>query len=68
MVVNNLKEIIDERGIKQSWLAKKINITPATLGNILHNRYNTSLEVALKIAKILELKVEDIFQYIDEEK
>ena len=61
-VKNKLKEILDERGIKQNWLAEKVGITPTTLGNLLHNRFNTSLEVALKIAKFLDMKVEDIFE------
>jgi len=64
-VKNRLKEILYNRGIKQTWLAEQVNITPTTLGNILHNRYNTSLEVALKLAFVLNLKVEDIFELSD---
>lgn len=60
-VKNKLKEIIDERGIKQVWLAEQVGISYKTLSNIIGGRYNTSLEVALKIADILNVKVDDIF-------
>jgi DNA-binding XRE family transcriptional regulator len=66
MVKNRLKEIIEDRGIKQLWLADKVGITRTTMGNLINNRYNTSLEVALKIAKILNLKVEEIFTLTDD--
>lgn len=66
-VKNRLKQILDDKGIKQSWLAEQVDITPTTLGNIIHGRFNTSLEVALKLAIILNVKVEDIFEYIKEE-
>lgn len=62
-VKNRLKEILDERGLKQNWVAEQVGITPTTFGNILHNRFNTSLEVALQLALVLNVKVEDIFEY-----
>jgi putative transcriptional regulator len=64
-VKNKLKEILDERGIKQNWLAEKSKVTPSTLGNIVRNKFNTSLETALLIAKALELHLDDIF-YLDQ--
>jgi putative transcriptional regulator len=60
-VKNRLKEIIDERGIKQVWLAEQVGISYKTLSNIIGGRYNTSLDVALKIADVLNVKVDDIF-------
>jgi DNA-binding XRE family transcriptional regulator len=65
-IVCNLKNILDNRGIKQTWLADKVNVHRGTLNNIILNKYNTSLEVALKIAKALDMKVDDIFKLIDE--
>lgn len=60
-VKNRLKEILDERGIKTTWLAEKTEVSYKTLSNLLHNRYSTSLEVAFRIAIILNVKVDDIF-------
>ena len=65
-VANNLKQILKDKGIKQSWLAEQVDITPTTLGNIVHNRFNTSLEVALRIAIVLNIRVEEIFRYVKE--
>jgi putative transcriptional regulator len=60
-VKNRLKEILDDRGIKQSWLASRSNMTKATLSNIINNRHNPNVEVAIKIAIALDMKVEDIW-------
>lgn len=61
MIKNRLKEILEERGIKQTWLAEQVGISYKTLSNIINGRYNTSLDVALKIADVLNVKVDDIF-------
>lgn len=61
MIKNRLKEILDERGIKQIWLAEQIGISYKTLSNIINGRYNTSLDIAFKIADVLNVKVDDIF-------
>jgi len=66
-VKNRLKEILDGRGIKQNWLADQIGISPKTLSNIIGNKYNTSLEVALKISKILDLDIHKIFELTEQE-
>jgi DNA-binding XRE family transcriptional regulator len=60
-VKNNLKQILKDKGIKQSWLADKANVDKSTITNILKNRFNTNIEVAIKIAKVLEMRVEDIW-------
>ena len=64
-VKNRLKEILDERGIKQNWLAEKAGVTKQTISNLIKNRFSVSLEIAIKIANALDLKIEDIF-YIED--
>ena len=64
-VKNRLKEILDERGIKQNWLSEKAGITKQTMSNLINNRFNVSLESAMKIVKALDLKIEDVF-YIED--
>ena len=64
-VKNRLKMILDERGIKQNWLSEKAGITKQTMSNLINNRFNVSLESAIKIVKALDLKIEDVF-YIDD--
>jgi len=64
MVKNKLKDILANRGIKQNWLADQVGVNKTTIGNIASNKYNTSLEVAFKIADILDMKVDEIFYLI----
>jgi len=64
-VKNRLKEILDERGIKNVWLADKAKINNSTVGNIIKNRHNPNVEVAIRIAKALDMKVEDIWEVDD---
>jgi len=67
MIRNNLSEIIDKKGIKKTWLAQKAKIDRTTLSTVISNKKSTNLETGLRIAKALELKVEDIFELIDED-
>lgn len=63
-----LNEILEKRGIKKKWLADQVGITPTTLSKICKGESVPTLKVALKIADVLELKVEKIWGYLLEEK
>ena len=65
VVKNRLKEILDERGIKQNWLAEQVGITKQTMSNLIKNRFTTSMDIAFKISKVLNMEITDIF-YEDE--
>ena len=67
VVTNRLKKILENRGIKQTWLAEKVGVTRGNMSNIINNRQQTTIEVAFKIADILNLKLEDIFIYSKDE-
>ena len=60
-VKNRLKEILDERGIKQNWLAEQVGITKQTMSNLIKNRFTTSMDIAFRIAKVLNMELTDIF-------
>ncbi len=64
MLESRLKEILDERGLKYGFVAKKANITNATMTNLIKGSIPT-LPVAYRIARTLEMKLEDI--WIEEE-
>ncbi|MBC6975947.1 MULTISPECIES: helix-turn-helix transcriptional regulator [unclassified Bacillus (in: firmicutes)] len=57
---SQLKEILDNKGIKYGFVAKKAGITNATMTNLIKGGIPT-LPVAYRIAKVLELHVEDIW-------
>ena len=50
-----------ERGIKQVWLAKKINKSPAELNRWLKGKRIPTYENMDKIAKAINVSVEEIF-------
>ena len=51
---NGLKEYLENNGIKQSFVATKINISPAMLNAILTGRVKCSLESYVAICKTLD--------------
>ena len=63
---NRLKEILDDKGIKQKWLAEKAGIKENTLSGIINNKTVTNVDIAIKIARVLGMQVEDIFYSQDD--
>jgi len=61
VVKNRLKDILDERGLKQNWLAEQVGITKQTMSNLVKNRYTTSIDIAFKISRVLNVDFKDIF-------
>ena len=63
---NRLQEIRKTRHLSQSELARRLEISRQAVSGFESGKYTPSLEIALKIAQILEVKIEDIF--VSEEK
>ena len=63
----NLKELRKAKKMSQQELAQLVGVRRETIVHLENNRYNPSLEMALKIAEIFQLPVEDIFQLNKEE-
>ena len=58
---NIIKRLRKEAGLRQEDLAAQLGVSRQTVIAIENNKYNPTLELAMKIAKLLNLKVEDIF-------
>lgn len=58
---NRIKQLRKEFGLRQEDMAKKLGVTRQTIIAIENDKYNPTLELAMKIARLLKLKVEDIF-------
>ena len=58
--MNRIKEVLDEKGIKQVWLAEKLNKSFNMVNSYCQNRRQPSLENFYQIAKILEVDVKDL--------
>jgi len=58
---NNLRTYREKEGLSQEKLAEKVKVTRQTIISIENGRYVASLELALKLAKLFKVKVEDLF-------
>lgn len=65
MTKNKLKELRARHDMTQEDLAVKLNITRQTIIAIEKDRYNPSLPLAFKMAKVFECRIEDIFIHED---
>ena len=61
-IITNLKSVRESTGMTQQELADLIGMRRETILHLEKNRYNPSLEMALKIAQVFDLKVEDLFE------
>lgn len=52
--------------LTQEELAKKLGVTRQTIIAIEKDKYNPSLDLAFKMARIFGVKIEDIFVYDEE--
>jgi transcriptional regulator with XRE-family HTH domain len=57
MDMNRIKEVLEEKGIKQTWLAEKLGKSYNMVNGYVQNRQQPRLEVLYEIAKILEIDV-----------
>lgn len=60
--MNRIKEVLDEKGIKQVWLAEKLNKSYNMVNSYVQNRKQPRLEVLFQIAEILEVDVKDLIE------
>lgn len=61
-IITNLKEYRKAKKISQQELAHLVGVRRETIVHLENNRYNPSLEMALKIAEIFDCHVEELFQ------
>ncbi|MCK9497785.1 MAG: helix-turn-helix transcriptional regulator [Candidatus Colwellbacteria bacterium] len=61
MVQNKIKEIRTSIGLTQEELADKVGVRRETIVFLEKGKYNPSLKLAMDIAKVFKMKVDDIF-------
>ncbi len=59
---NRVRELRKEKNLRQEDLANQLQVTRQTIIAIENNKYNPSLELALKMARFFNTPVEEIFQ------
>tara|TARA_B100000795_G_C22593217_1_gene358269 strand:- start:104 stop:301 length:198 start_codon:yes stop_codon:yes gene_type:complete len=60
---NNLKEFRNKKDYTQDDLGKSVGVSRQTIISIERYRYKPSLELAMKIAKELNVKIEKLFYF-----
>ena len=58
---NKLKDLRQKRQVSQNALAEALSVSRQTINSIENNKYFPSLELGLKLSKIFECKVDDLF-------
>jgi putative transcriptional regulator len=58
--MNRIKEVLEDKGIKQIWLAEKLGKSYNMVNGYVQNRRQPSLEDLYKIAEILDVEVEEL--------
>ena len=66
-LLNHLKEYRSKLGINQTELVKLAGVSRQTISQIERGDYSPSVTLALKLAKICQTTVEDIFVYEEDE-
>ena len=60
--MNRIKEVLEEKGIKQTWLAEKLGKRYNMVNGYVQNRQQTRLEVLSEIAKILDVDIKEVIE------
>lgn len=66
MQLNRIKEVLDEKGITQTWLAKQLDKSFNSVNAYVGNRSQPNLETLAQIAKCLNVKVSDLIKEPEE--
>lgn len=67
-VLNQIKHMRIARGLTQVQMALDLQITRQTITAIENNKYNPSLELALKLVKYFNVSIDEIFELKEEDK
>lgn len=58
--MNRIKVVLEEKGIKQVWLAKKLGKSYNMINSYVQNRRQPSIEDLYKIAELLNVEARDL--------
>lgn len=58
--MNRIKEVLEENGIKQTWLAEQLGKSFSMINAYACNRRQPNLELLFEIARILQVNPKDL--------
>ena len=65
-LTTKINEYREKVGMKQSELTELVNVRRETIVCLENGKYNPSLKLAMDIAKVFDIQVEELFSFIDE--
>ena len=66
-LVTKLREHRQARGLDQAELAALVGVRRETIGRLEKGQYNPSLKLAMDLAQVFGVQVEDLFAFREEE-
>lgn len=60
--MNRIKEVLEEKGLTQIWLAEKLCKSYNMVNSYAKNRRQPSIEILFRIAEILDVKPQDLLK------
>ena len=63
---NIIRELRKENKVTQDDLANAVGVTRQTIISLENGKYNASLQLAYKISKYFDMKIEDVFMFEEE--
>jgi len=64
---NRIRELREAAGLTQEELAKRLKVTRQTVHAIENDKYNPTLALAFKMARLFQQPIEELFIYTEEE-
>lgn len=58
---NRIEEIRNQKGIRQEELGKMLGVSRQTISSLENGRYNPSILLAHKIARLFDMTIEEVF-------
>ena len=58
--MNRIKEVLEERGIKQTWLAEQLGKDPSTVSKWCSNTTQPPLDMLVNIANLLKVDIKEL--------
>ncbi|PKP20482.1 MAG: transcriptional regulator [Bacteroidetes bacterium HGW-Bacteroidetes-20] len=58
--MNRIKNVLEEKGIKQRWLAEQLGKSYTIVNSYVQNKRQPSLESFYKISEILDVEVKEL--------
>ena len=60
--MNRIKEVLEEKGIKQKWLAEQLGKSYNMVNSYIQNRQQPRLEILFEIAEILQVDAKELLK------